>query len=176
MHSMKDVPTWLPDGTVLPCNLPREDTRDVFICNKVRSTSSSKGDDRMINTRQPLPFGSRTRSSSPSLSPRVVTHRLVSIFSIRGNRLSPSPSCPLARSSAAPRSAARPRSSPRTPTSRCEQPPHVPERHVAPHSPADVKCEPAAPSLPCFTLLTHSPRCACMVCTGRSGPPCLVRD
>lgn len=36
VHSMKDVPTWLPDGTILPCNLPREDSRDVFICNKVR--------------------------------------------------------------------------------------------------------------------------------------------
>ena len=31
VHSMKDVPTWLVPGTVLPCNLPREDTRDVFI-------------------------------------------------------------------------------------------------------------------------------------------------
>lgn len=31
VHSMKDVPTWIPDGTVLPCNLPREDTRDVFV-------------------------------------------------------------------------------------------------------------------------------------------------
>ena len=29
VHSMKDVPTWLPDGTVLPCMLEREDTRDV---------------------------------------------------------------------------------------------------------------------------------------------------
>ena len=28
---MKDVPTWLVPGTVLPCTLPREDTRDVFI-------------------------------------------------------------------------------------------------------------------------------------------------
>jgi porphobilinogen deaminase len=28
VHSMKDVPTYLPEGTVLPCNLPREDTRD----------------------------------------------------------------------------------------------------------------------------------------------------
>ena len=36
VHSMKDVPTWLPETTVLPCNLPREDSRDVFICNKVR--------------------------------------------------------------------------------------------------------------------------------------------
>jgi hydroxymethylbilane synthase len=31
VHSMKDVPTWIPDGTVLPCNLPREDTNDAFI-------------------------------------------------------------------------------------------------------------------------------------------------
>jgi hydroxymethylbilane synthase len=31
VHSMKDVPTWLPEGTVLPCNLPREDTNDAFI-------------------------------------------------------------------------------------------------------------------------------------------------
>ena len=32
VHSMKDVPTWLPEGTVLPCNLEREETNDVFIC------------------------------------------------------------------------------------------------------------------------------------------------
>jgi len=31
VHSMKDVPTWLPDGTVLPCNMEREDTNDAFI-------------------------------------------------------------------------------------------------------------------------------------------------
>lgn len=31
VHSMKDVPTWLVPGTILPCNLPREDTRDAFI-------------------------------------------------------------------------------------------------------------------------------------------------
>lgn len=31
VHSMKDVPTWLPDGTILPCNLPREQTNDAFI-------------------------------------------------------------------------------------------------------------------------------------------------
>jgi hydroxymethylbilane synthase len=28
---MKDVPTWIPEGTVLPCNLPREETNDAFI-------------------------------------------------------------------------------------------------------------------------------------------------
>ena len=31
VHSMKDVPTWLVPGTILPCNLPREDTRDAWI-------------------------------------------------------------------------------------------------------------------------------------------------
>lgn len=30
VHSMKDVPTYLPEGTILPCNLPREDTRDAY--------------------------------------------------------------------------------------------------------------------------------------------------
>ncbi len=37
VHSMKDVPTWLPEGICLPCMLPREDTRDVFISNKAKS-------------------------------------------------------------------------------------------------------------------------------------------
>ncbi|WVZ10298.1 hypothetical protein V8G54_014828 [Vigna mungo] len=31
VHSMKDVPTYLPAKTILPCNLPREDVRDAFI-------------------------------------------------------------------------------------------------------------------------------------------------
>ncbi len=31
VHSMKDVPTWLPDGIDLPCMLPREDPRDAFL-------------------------------------------------------------------------------------------------------------------------------------------------
>eukprot|EP00427_Karlodinium_veneficum_P027210 CAMPEP_0169202984 /NCGR_PEP_ID=MMETSP1016-20121227/11224_1 /TAXON_ID=342587 /ORGANISM="Karlodinium micrum, Strain CCMP2283" /LENGTH=356 /DNA_ID=CAMNT_0009279997 /DNA_START=253 /DNA_END=1323 /DNA_ORIENTATION=- len=37
VHSMKDVPTKLIDGTVLPCNLPREDTRDVWISSEADS-------------------------------------------------------------------------------------------------------------------------------------------
>ena len=32
VHSMKDVPTYLPDGMVMPAILEREDPRDVFIC------------------------------------------------------------------------------------------------------------------------------------------------
>ncbi len=31
VHSMKDVPTWLPDGLIIGCLLPREDPRDAFI-------------------------------------------------------------------------------------------------------------------------------------------------
>lgn len=37
VHSMKDVPTWLPDGITLPCMLEREDPRDAFISNKAKS-------------------------------------------------------------------------------------------------------------------------------------------
>lgn len=37
VHSMKDVPTWLPEGIVLPCMLEREDVRDVFISPKAKS-------------------------------------------------------------------------------------------------------------------------------------------
>jgi hydroxymethylbilane synthase len=36
VHSMKDVPTVLPDGIVLPCILPREDVRDAFISPKAK--------------------------------------------------------------------------------------------------------------------------------------------
>ena len=47
VHSMKDVPTWLPDGTILPCNLPREDTNDAFIYK-----------DGSVKTIEDLPDGS----------------------------------------------------------------------------------------------------------------------
>jgi len=40
VHSMKDVPTWLVPGTILPCNLPREDTRDAFISPKCDGVDS----------------------------------------------------------------------------------------------------------------------------------------
>ena len=37
VHSMKDMPTELPDGLIIPCLLPREDVRDVFISSKAAS-------------------------------------------------------------------------------------------------------------------------------------------
>ncbi|XP_065862215.1 porphobilinogen deaminase, chloroplastic isoform X2 [Euphorbia lathyris] len=39
VHSMKDVPTYLPEKTILPCNLPREDVRDAFISLTASSLS-----------------------------------------------------------------------------------------------------------------------------------------
>lgn len=51
VHSMKDVPTFLPEGTVLPCNLPREDVRDVFISRKVRVVNNT-----LMRSRQRLGF------------------------------------------------------------------------------------------------------------------------
>lgn len=33
VHSMKDMPTTLPDGLIIPCLLEREDPRDAFISN-----------------------------------------------------------------------------------------------------------------------------------------------
>lgn len=35
----QDVPTYLPEGTILPCNLPREDVRDVFISPTAKDLS-----------------------------------------------------------------------------------------------------------------------------------------
>ncbi len=40
VHSMKDVPTWLPQGIVLPCMLEREDPRDVFISAKAQNIAA----------------------------------------------------------------------------------------------------------------------------------------
>jgi len=50
VHSMKDVPTWLPDGTVLPCNLPREDTNDAFITANGIKTIADLPDNSVIGT------------------------------------------------------------------------------------------------------------------------------
>lgn len=40
VHSAKDVPTWLPDGLIMPCFLPREDPRDVLISKNAQSLTA----------------------------------------------------------------------------------------------------------------------------------------
>jgi len=50
VHSMKDVPTQLVDGTILPCNLPREDTRDAFISGGEATKPSELPDGSVIGT------------------------------------------------------------------------------------------------------------------------------
>ncbi len=42
VNSMKDVPTWLPDGIILPCMLPREDPRDAFISSIAKNIDDLK--------------------------------------------------------------------------------------------------------------------------------------
>lgn len=37
VHSMKDMPTWLPDGLVIDCLLERADPRDAFLSSKATS-------------------------------------------------------------------------------------------------------------------------------------------
>jgi hydroxymethylbilane synthase len=39
VHSMKDVPTWFPDGLVIDCVLPREDPRDALISPRAKRIS-----------------------------------------------------------------------------------------------------------------------------------------
>src|SRR5215510_8917291 len=40
VHSMKDLPTWLPDGLIIGCLLPREDPRDALFARRGDSIAS----------------------------------------------------------------------------------------------------------------------------------------
>ncbi|XP_020109652.1 porphobilinogen deaminase, chloroplastic [Ananas comosus] len=73
VHSMKDVPTYVPDGMILPCNLPREDVRDAFIS----LTASSLAE---------LPAGSVVGSASLRRQSQIL-HRYPSlkVENFRGN-------------------------------------------------------------------------------------------
>ncbi|GBG88810.1 hypothetical protein CBR_g48425 [Chara braunii] len=73
VHSMKDVPTYLPEGMILPCNLPREDVRDAFICPTVSSLAE-------------LPAGSLVGSASLRRQSQIL-HKYPSlkVVNFRGN-------------------------------------------------------------------------------------------
>lgn len=73
VHSMKDVPTVLPDGLCLPCILEREDVRDAFICLKARSLAE-------------LPAGSVVGSASLRRGAQILYRRPdLKVVPLRGN-------------------------------------------------------------------------------------------
>ncbi len=73
VHSMKDVPTALPDGIVLPCILPREDPRDAFMCLKAASLAE-------------LPSGSVVGTASLRRGAQILFRRPdLKVVPLRGN-------------------------------------------------------------------------------------------
>ena len=73
VHSMKDVPTWLPDGIVLPCMLEREDVRDVFISSRAPDLAG-------------LPPGSLVGSASLRRQAQILARRPdLKVVTFRGN-------------------------------------------------------------------------------------------
>ena len=73
VHSMKDVPTVLPDGLCLGALLPREDVRDVLISSKGRSLAE-------------LPQGAVVGSASLRRAAQILRRRPdLSVVPFRGN-------------------------------------------------------------------------------------------
>jgi hydroxymethylbilane synthase len=73
VHSMKDVPTWLPDGLEIACVLEREDPRDALIARGVRALDE-------------LPRGARIGTSSLRRQAQLLLRRPdFEIVTLRGN-------------------------------------------------------------------------------------------
>lgn len=73
VHSMKDVATYLPDGLVIPCCLPRNDVRDTWISDKA---------DHPRN----LPVGSIVGTSSLRRAAQVLhMNPQLKVVTLRGN-------------------------------------------------------------------------------------------
>src|SRR5690606_40376719 len=73
VHSMKDVPTTLPDGLVIDCILEREDPRDAFL------SATAPGIDE-------LPAGSVVGTSSLRRQALILSRRPdLKVVSFRGN-------------------------------------------------------------------------------------------
>src|SRR5205085_1385563 len=73
VHSMKDVPTWLPHGLAIVCLLPRDDPRDALLSPKALSIAE-------------LPDGAVVGSSSLRRQAQLLRLRPdLRIVPIRGN-------------------------------------------------------------------------------------------
>ncbi|MGC9953847.1 MAG: hydroxymethylbilane synthase [Rhizomicrobium sp.] len=73
VHSMKDVPTALPEGLIIGAILPREDPRDIFIAKRARTLSE-------------LPAGARVGTSSVRRKAQVLRLRPdLECVPLRGN-------------------------------------------------------------------------------------------
>ena len=67
VHSMKDVPTWLPEGTVLKAMLEREQTNDAFITADNKYTSISALPDNSVIGTASLRRQSQIMAQNPTL-------------------------------------------------------------------------------------------------------------
>lgn len=73
VHSMKDVPTLIPDGTMMAALLPREDVRDAFISIKAKSLAD-------------LPLGAVVGTASLRRQAQILAKRPdLRVQSLRGN-------------------------------------------------------------------------------------------
>jgi hydroxymethylbilane synthase len=78
VHSMKDVPTWLPDGLAIVTTPPREDTRDVLLVERSRL-----GDIRRLAD---LPHGASVGTSALRRQAQLMFLRPdLKITGLRGN-------------------------------------------------------------------------------------------
>lgn len=73
VHSLKDMPTQLPEGLVLDCVLPREDPRDALVCEVADSIAA-------------LPAGARFATGSVRRQAQLLNQRPdLEIVPLRGN-------------------------------------------------------------------------------------------
>ncbi len=73
VHSMKDMPTWLPDGLVIACLLPREDPRDALVANGAAAIAK-------------LPKGAVVGTASPRRKAQLLMRRPdLDVVLFRGN-------------------------------------------------------------------------------------------
>jgi hydroxymethylbilane synthase len=73
VHSMKDMPTWLPEGLVMAAMLPRADPRDALIADGVRSIAE-------------LPYGALVGTASLRRAAQLLAARPdLRVTPLRGN-------------------------------------------------------------------------------------------